>query len=326
MGNPTYSIVDAMIPGEPDKFASMVTPDRHGVEDRKLRVVNAAELLTLKIPPREHILEPILQTQSTSMLFAKRGFGKTYLSLGTGCAVAAGAPFLRWKAPKPRKVLYCDGEMPAISMQERFASIVAGMDTAMEPDFFRLITPDLQSNPMPSLSGIIGQSIIEDQLGDTELLILDNISTLTTGGKENEAESWLPVQQWVLSLRRRGISVLLIHHAGRNGEQRGTSRREDVLDTMITLRRADDYTESEGARFEIHFTKARSIHGKDAEPFEVRMHTESGAAIWTMSDLDDVTESRVRSLLDDGLSIREAAKELGIHRSRVERIKNRRSQ
>ena len=44
---------------------------------------------------------------------------------------------------------------------------------------------------------------------------------VTTAGKENEVESRLPVQQWVLSLRRRGISVLLIHHAGRNGEQRG---------------------------------------------------------------------------------------------------------
>src|SRR5262249_59995012 len=57
----------------------------------------------------------------------------------------------------------------------------------------------------------------------TTLFRSDNVSTLTSGGKENEAESWLPIQQWVLSLRRRGISVLVIHHAGRNGEQRGRS-------------------------------------------------------------------------------------------------------
>jgi hypothetical protein len=66
-----------------------------------------------------------------------------------------------------------------------------------------------------------------------------------TTGRENEAESWLPVQQWALSLRRRGISVLLDHHAGRNGEQRETSKREDVLDTMLTLRHPADYLTSD---------------------------------------------------------------------------------
>jgi putative DNA primase/helicase len=79
---------------------------------------------------------------------------------------------------------------------------------------------------------------------ELELVILDNLSTLTTG-RENEAESWLPVQQWALSLRRRGISVLLDHHAGRNGEQREASKREDVLDTMLTLRHPADYLTSD---------------------------------------------------------------------------------
>jgi putative DNA primase/helicase len=277
----------------------------------------------MQIPPREHILEPIIHMQSTNMLFSKRGVGKTYTSLGIACAIAAGASFLRWRAPKPRKVLYIDGEMPAVTMQERFAAIVAGMDGEIDPNdpsYFRLITPDLQSDPMPSLSGTAGQVMIEDQIADSELIVLDNISTLTTGGKENEAESWLPVQQWVLSLRRRGISVLLIHHAGRNGEQRGTSRREDVLDTMITLRQPEDYEPTDGARFQVHFTKARNIHGTDAEPFEVQMRSENGAAIWTMNSIADATEARIRELHGEGLSIREIAAELRMSKSAVDRI------
>lgn len=62
-------------------------------ETSALRVVNARELLTMDIPPREHILEPIIQTQSTNMLFSKRGVGKTLFSLGIGCIVAAGRKF-----------------------------------------------------------------------------------------------------------------------------------------------------------------------------------------------------------------------------------------
>ena len=51
----------------------------------------------------------------------------------------------------------------------------------------------------------------------------------------------MPVQEWILQLRRRGISVLIVHHAGKGGDQRGTSAKEDVLDTVIKLSRPDDY-------------------------------------------------------------------------------------
>jgi hypothetical protein len=51
------------------------------------------------------------------------------------------------------------------------------------------------------------------------------ISTLCRSGKEDESDSWLPIQNWLLSLRSLGKSVLKIHHAGKSGQQRGTSRR-----------------------------------------------------------------------------------------------------
>ena len=59
-------------------------------------------------------------------------------------------------------------------------------------------------------------------------MVIDNLSTLCRYGRENESESWGPVQEWILGLRRRGLSVLLVHHAGKGGTQRGTSRREAV--------------------------------------------------------------------------------------------------
>src|SRR5262249_22729908 len=151
--------------------------EKHFNGDR-LVAVNEKQFLTMQIPPREHILEAIIQTQSTNMLFSKRGVGKTYISLGIAAAVAAGSKFLRWQAPKPRRVLYVDGEMPAITMQERFAAIVAGMETEIKSGYFRLITPDLQPIPIPSLSGSVGQDLIEQHLDEVELLILDNLSTL----------------------------------------------------------------------------------------------------------------------------------------------------
>jgi putative DNA primase/helicase len=91
---------------------------------------------------------------------------------------------------------------------------------------------------------------------------------LCRGGKENESESWAPIQEWILSLRRRGISVLFVHHAGKGGAQRGTSKREDVLDTVIVLRHPDNYSPSDGARFEVHLDKARGVYGEQAQPLK----------------------------------------------------------
>jgi putative DNA primase/helicase len=275
----------------------------------------------MEIPPREPILEPILAQQSLGMLFAKRGIGKTYVSLGIACAVAAGAPFLRWKAPEPRRVLYVDGEMPAVTMQQRLAAVVAGMNREIDPGYLRLITPDLQDSPMPSLCGSVGQSMVEDSLNGTELLIIDNLSCLCANAKENELESWLGMQAWLLSLRQRRLCVLVIHHAGRNGEQRGTSAREDQLDVLIRLQRPSDYRAEEGARFEIHYNKAREQHGGDVAPIEVQLRVDAAAAIWTMRDLEDALESRAAQMFRDGVTVRDAAEDLGISKSAAQRLK-----
>ena len=41
-------------------------------------------------------------------------------------------------------------------------------------------------------------------MGDAELLILVNLSCLVRKVQENESDSWLPIQEWLLKLRRKG--------------------------------------------------------------------------------------------------------------------------
>src|SRR5262249_12498404 len=148
-------------------------------------------------------------------------------------------------------------------------------------EYFRLITPDLQEFGIPDLSSEEGQAAVEALLSDGDLLVLDNLSTLCRGGKENEAQSWLPVQRWLLALRRRRLSVLSLHHASKGGAQRGTSRREDVLDTVIVLPPPDEYSPVDGAKFEVRFEKARTLCGEAAKPFEASMEIRDNAAIWS---------------------------------------------
>ena len=217
-----------------------------------LQAVGINDFLSLDIPPREMLLAPILPERSLAMLYAPRGLGKSWLALSLGLAVASGAPLLRWSAPRRRRVLYVDGEMPLVSLQERLKAISVPFGTDIPNDAFRILAGGI------NLSRDEGQRSLEPLLEGADLLILDNLSTLCTATSESASDAWVPMQNWLLKLRRQGIAVMLVHHAGTNGRQRGTSRREDALDTVIALRRPDNYSPEQGARFEIHFEKLRN--------------------------------------------------------------------
>jgi hypothetical protein len=291
--------------------------------DAPLVVLSVEELLARDIKPREMLLDPILPEQGLAMLYSWRGTGKTFLALGIGAAIACGAHFLRWKAPRPRNVLYIDGEMPAFTMRERSAMILAGAEgNDPEPGSLKIITPDVQDRPMPDLATPEGQDLIEPHLTGINLIILDNLSALCRAGDEDRREGWLPVQEWCLQLRRRGIAVLLLHHSGKGRQQRGASAREDLLDTVFTLKHPRDYSFNEGLRCEVHFEKTRSMLGNAAKPFEARMESgPDGRAIWTSRDLEDAKAQQAASLFTEGVSVRDVADELEISKSQAGRLR-----
>ena len=199
----------------------------------RLRPVDLGEFLRREIKPREMLLDPILPEKGLAMLYAARGTGKTFVALCIAFAIATATVFLKWKAPKPRRVLLIDGEMPAAALQERLASIVASRPEAqLDPQNIQILAGDLiEAGGIGNLASPDVQAELDPWLDKVDLLVLDNLSSLTAVIRDNDAESWGPIQEWLLKLRRRGISVLIVHHAGKGGQQRGTSRREDVLDT-----------------------------------------------------------------------------------------------
>ena len=278
--------------------------------------IGFSDFLTLDVPPREMLLNPILPERSLAMLYAPRGIGKTLLSLSIGLAVGSGSPLLRWQAPRQRRVLYVDGEMPLVSLQERLRLISTRLGVGIPNDGFRILAAD-QTNNGISLGSEAGQKAIEPLLGDVDLLILDNLSTLCTAS-ESASDAWVPMQNWLLGLRRKGIAVLLVHHAGNNGRQRGTSRREDALDTVIALRRPEDYSPEQGARFEVHFEKLRNrVDADGAVPFEASFVGDA----WSAQDLRPPIFKQALELFQDGLTVREVAAQLGISKTEAGRLR-----
>jgi hypothetical protein len=292
---------------------------------RQAKAINIGELLAMDIPPRQPLLEPIITKQSLVMIYAWRGIGKSWLALFIAYAVATASAFLRWNAPEPARVLYIDGELPAPVLQTRLTMIVKSF--GKEPpsaDYFQILTPDMQPDGiMPNLSDPIGQAAIDVHARNADLIIVDNLSTMARSGKENEGESWLPVQQWALQHRAQGRAVLFVHHSGKGGQQRGSSRREDVLDTVISLKRPPDYDAKQGAAFELHFEKARNLTGDDAESLEVEMQPIGDAIKWVWRTAETSILDRIENLIEEGATRKDIEDETGLSRFQLKRVVDR---
>ena len=280
----------------------------------ELELLGYDEFTTRKFQPAVHLLDPWLTLPGLSMVFAERGVGKTMFTASVALAVSTGTSFLGWKAGRPRRVLIIDGEMPAADLKERYLRLAKAMGCSPSPENLVFLSADLSVNGLPDLGTDEGQRALEEYLQGFDLIIIDNLSTLVRSGAENEADSWGIVQGWAIRQRSAGRSVLLVHHSGKNGAQRGTSRREDVLGTVIQLRRPAGYNAADGAKFEVQFTKTRGFYGPAAEPIEAQLHSEGR---WSWSHANQAQAELAVELFQQGETVRDIATKLGVSISTV---------
>ena len=271
---------------------------------RRLNPVGIFDFLAMDIKPKEFVLEPFCPVKGLVMIFGYRGGGKTFFALSIALAIAGGSSTLNFYAPKARRVLYMDGEMASISLHERISQFCLAKEKESLPpnnDFFRIVTPDLEEDIIPSLVTEEGQNAVLELMKDFEVLFVDNLSCLARISDENaNSAEWGKTQEFLLKLRRLGKTVFIIHHAGKSGEMRGSSAKEDVLDESIKLKIPKNYDPSDGARFEVHYSKGRHVHGESAKPFEAKLHTlADGGLDWEIETLDDVVEQAVLRVYDE---------------------------
>jgi hypothetical protein len=129
-----------------------------------------------------------------------------------------------------------------------------------------------------------------------DVLILDNLSTLCGGlEEENSATAIQPINDLIVSCKREGISVILLHHTNKNGETyRGSTNILTVFETSLRL--ASVAGPKEGARFSVLVEKDR-IMGR--LPLHKKIMTLQAGA-WLVEEdvnrqLDDLVEA-LRSL------------------------------
>jgi|GEM_PF-1312511 len=290
---------------------------------------NGEELMEMKIPER-NIIFPFLPEGGSILIFGTRGIGKTFLSLSFSIAIIKGKHFIKWESPeKPLPVLYIDGELGLHAMRNRLflftKDIPKNFYLLSREAFFRKTKKDL------NLALPEHQQIVSDFLSDhpdVKVVVVDSISRLFKGIKEDSADDWKDViEPWLAELQQvRKIAVILIHHAGKSGDQRGTSVREDAVDTVIKLIKGTR-EEREGANFIIKFTKDRCPPEVDLKPVEVTLNFQNPNH-WDVNEYSDSSEIKMLKSIVDAVQMglthgNEIAHELGYTPARISQCKKR---
>ena len=285
---------------------------------RNIHPVTMGQFLAMQFPPREYLIEPWLESSSSVMIHGYRGEGKTWFALSVGYALATGEPLMGWKVSR-RRTLYIDGELSAPSLQKRLRLL------GPEADDLTVLTPDLwhrHHKLMPNLADEATRDWLDQQIeaGGYDVVILDSLSTLIRGIEENDATAWEPIQHWILKHRGHGRSVIFMHHQGKSRKPRGTSKREDIVESVLGLRKDFDLSTDTDSAFVLEFDKAREFYGAAAQPLIIRLSTETGRVEWTCETVRDHTRERIRELWKAGWKQKDIAKEVGLSQPRINQI------
>jgi putative DNA primase/helicase len=291
--------------------------------------LQAKDFLQKEIPPRPYILKPLLKPGSLILIYSLRGIGKTMLATSIAIAITYNVPIGKWEPESPAGVLYIDAEMSSEEYQDRLRKLTTGLPDPGAP--LTVLSGEWMERegwPRVNLINREWREAIYSFLKNSNhgVLILDNLAALTPGIDESSIQEWGQINDWLLSLRFLGVAVILIHHAGKSGDQRGTSGREDALDVSLKLSRATESSdENSGCEFDATFTKARSIFGEEAMPFRFKIVPLpiGDGLTWAVETKGNVNKRLAIAMLGKGMSNKEIAETLKVHKSYITKVKKR---
>jgi hypothetical protein len=297
VGATDNNLLDAIVKAETVREA-----EQSWVDALNAAVVTSSELHDLELIPRKKLLGDWFCEGDLGFIFAFRGVGKTWLALAIAHALSTGGKLGEWTAHASVKVLYIDGEMPPDLMRSRSEGLDATNDNRQFLNHEILFdrTGKVLNITNREIQGAITELCLTTGV---KVLILDNLSTLASGMRENEADSWELVNNWLLDLRRRKIAVVIVHHAGRSGEMRGTSKREDNVFWIIALDDAKkDADDKRGARFISRFTKPSRNTQEEIPAYEWHFVTDGATGIVSIGCKLAQTMDVFLGLIEDGVT------------------------
>lgn len=215
-------------------------------ENVPIKGIMLHDLLSMDIPEPEMFISPFLRSNSVTMIYAAPGIGKTWLAHDIAVALthlkAYGDSLGPWKIKKGCGVMLVDGELPLFDLKQRLALLAKHLGACDQEEPLEVYS-SIESSCKEGGNAIdLTQQEWRDNVTrhlvrhpEYRLLILDNLSSLTDGRAEISKKLWWPINRWLMNLRGMGLSVIIIHHAGKDGKDRGISDIKGSMENTLVL-------------------------------------------------------------------------------------------
>lgn len=261
-------------------------------------------------------LSPWLHDQTLTMLVGPRGSGKSWVAMGIGQAVSSGASFGPWKLLTQTKVLYLEGEMPLRVLAKRFAQInTSACFQTLDAGLTVVSCDHFKNGKLPNFADPKSHSYYTTLFQPYEVIIIDNLLNCASpiDKYDNDFMVWRRTSDFLKEQRNKGKAIILIHHTGKDGNQYGTSLRENDVDTFIILK-PDKNRNSKGFGCELTFEKGRHLEFPEnkAVYVEYSQTEEDGKYHWLFQDPQDRSKEKIQHLLAMGTSPKDIAESLGL--------------
>ena len=200
----------------------------------------------------------MFSTSQVGYLYSGTGKGKSLNAMLLNYCIATGKPFGRYRVPKPRKVLYLDGEMQPIEFQQRLLRL-----NLTDKDYEKFISNffywnGLYGEEFPDLSDKKSYAKFFNYCvqNDIKLATIDNYFAMTRMRNYNDPQEIQALEDnFVREAKKWGIAILFIDHTNKAGTDYGSVTKSGFAEFALKI----SY-DQESEHYVLSRTKGRSLN------------------------------------------------------------------
>jgi len=204
--------------------------------------LNINRFLTKEAPDQNYLVDKFLVEQTTFVLVAQGGTGKSYFMLQLAMCLAAGDNFFDMSIPLNKKVLCVFGEDDPDEIWRRFRAVYKGLtdecrelnEELLEQNLLlisdngnslRLLNNDGKGTPSVNTE-YLTQTILEE---DIDVVLLDPLRKLTTGDENDNFLQHLFFDNVDKIKQRTGVTIGLVHHVSKGAQAAAKANAAAVI-------------------------------------------------------------------------------------------------